>query len=658
MTYVASEILAAPNEVIRWADKILRKAGIDKSDVLRSNFLDYADAVRDVVGEWPKSRLEKHRDKLEGLKAMRDDFEEIVRKDPACIYVPANPTALAFHKSMARTRYWHGGNRIAKTQTGVLDNYWVLTRQHQYRPKPPPGGSVFIVGTNYNTYGPKTFETKYVYGENANPLSPVFPEGGKWFHHYDDRKHILTIACEDCANAYKADQCPGHHVKSTLTLYSDVAGPNQLAGAAFAQGQLDEQVGFEFWGECLKRINTVPNSGMIVTETPIYGKAWWTYEVLKLAEKMPPEENIVPGTNRPIIEVFHCSQFEGGLVPHSEILADMKQMTEPEIRARVYGEHVAASENAIFDLTTLLQMREECKTPTVGTLYLDMGEPGAPILEDPHSNDRTASAILGKMKKKDSGWVKFRSDESCNLRVYAQPDRTEQYFISADVAKGLTRKDFSSADVFRVYPDGLDLCLEQVAQYHGHIIPSAYGEELMKLGVWYNSAPVVVERSGPGDATINKMRELGYWALYQDLNDPSATRIQFEQLYGVDTNQATKPMMVALLKSVIKDKATGRRTIILRCIDSIEEMENFIQEPSESGKTITFHAAGTMKDDRVMSAAIGVYVLKTNPGMVYDFNLAAKLKLEKSVDNRDVVTQKFWKSVHKRMGKSRQGVRA
>jgi len=630
------------NPAIRWADRILKDNGVDKSSTMTSNFLDYADTVKMIVEGWEYRKQKRNLHFLEALKELRDDFEEIVKKDPACIYMPANPTALAFHKSLARSRYYHAANRTAKTTSADVDNYWVLTQQHPYRPLPPPGGSVFVLGTNYQTYGPKTFETKYVTGENANPLSPLFPEGGKWFHHYDERKHILTISCPDCAEKDRAMQCPGHHIKSTLTLYSDMGSPNAMSGAAFAQGHLDEQISYKFWAECLKRLNTVPNSGMVITETPIFGKAWWTYPVLKLAAAKP--DNVVPGTNRPLVEVFTCSQFEGGLVPHSEIYADMKQMTEPEIRARVYGEHIAANEMMIFDATRLMEMHDETRPGVKGTLYIDAGTPEKPRLEDPNVPDCTPTVLLAAMKHTDN-WIRYRSDSEGPLTIFDPPAKVEQYFISADVAKGLTKGDFSAADVYRIYLIGPLLAAEQVAQWHGHINSTEYGETLFKLGAFYNNACVIVERNGPGDATINKLRELGYFNLYQDLTSPSATRFSFDQFYGVDTNVASKPVMISMLKSMIKDKNTGQRSIIFRAKATIEEMENFIQEPSESGKTMTFHAAGIAKDDRVMSAAIGAYVLRTNPDAVYDVQLAAKLRQVEIEDTRDELTKKFWRGI-------------
>src|SRR6185369_12240583 len=143
-------------EVIRQAAKIVRRAGLEDSPLCTSNFLDYADLVKDIIANWPRK---KRTAKGEGLKEIRDDFEALVASDPLMIYKPAHHVSLEFHQSLAKWRYFRGGNGISKAQSAVADNYWVVTRQHPYRPLPPAGGSVFVIGTNFSKYAPAVFET-------------------------------------------------------------------------------------------------------------------------------------------------------------------------------------------------------------------------------------------------------------------------------------------------------------------------------------------------------------------------------------------------------------------------------------------------------------------------------------------------------------------
>lgn len=642
------------DECIHRAHKILKDARLEDTELSKSNFLDFADLVKDVIAEWSNSKrghIKWLKDFLETLKELRDDFEALVQADPMIIYKPAHQVALEFHKSLAKYRYYRGGNGISKTQSAVADNCWIVTRRHPYRPLPPVGGSIFIVGVNFSKYAPAVFEAKYILGENGNPLSPVFPENGKWLHHYDDRKHIITVACVECANAGKARQCP-HPNKPVMRLFSDVEGPTVLQGARYAQGQFDEQISYPFWSEAVKRIENVPNSGLVVTETPIYGKAFWTHQVLTAVAEGPKELNIYPGSDRPLVTLHTISQWNAGLVPHEEIQASAALMTEPERLARIEGLPVAANEDAIFDLVTLSQMREECRAPMRASLFVEVGEGAQAITEDDYDPERTASALLGKIIPGLNA-IKLNPNEDGMLYLWEKPDPREQYIIGADVSKGLTKRDFSSADVFKLVSVNMDLHLEQVAQFHGWINSSFYGEELMKLALWYNEAIVGIERTGPGDATIQKMKELGYWNIFQDVNDISAARENFDVLYGIDTNQASKPVIVSLLQSVIKNKKTGKRTIILRSERSIEECENFVQAPSASGKTFSFAAIGTMHDDRVMSAGIGVYMAKTALG-IYDWDRARKARMQKTIDDRDEHTRKFWESIHKLQAKKKR----
>lgn len=634
-------------EVIRRAALIIRKAGLDDSPLCTSNFLDYADLVKDIVNDWPRSKKSDYKKWLlgflTGLKELRDDFENLVKRDPLMIYKPAHNVSLDFHKSLAKFRYFRGGNGISKTQSGVADNYWIVTRQHPYRPLPPMGGSVFIIGTNFSKYASAVFETKYVSGENGNPLSPAFPEDGKWFNHFDDRKHILTVACPECAGLGKAKQCPGSHIKPVLRLFSDVEGPSVLAGARYAQGQFDEQINYLFWAESLKRIENVLNSGLIVTETPIYGKAWWTHQVLTVKAEGP--DNFVPGTKQPLVSLHCIDQYSAGLVKKEDIDASAQVMTEPEVQARIYGLPVAANEMAVMDLVSLSAMRNECRPPRVGSIFLRVpGKDGNWKLENQHDPDLHARVLLQQSTENTS--LEFKPNRDGMLYLWEPPLPSEQYLLSADVAKGLTKRDYSSCDVWKLKLEDFTITLEQVAQFHGWVNSIAYGEELMKLAIWYNGGVLAIERNGPGDSTIQTAKDLGYWNLYRDLSHPAASRDSFDLIYGLDTTSASKPMMVSVLQNAIKDKRTGKRTLILRSEESITELENYVQAPSDSGKSFSFGAIGSMHDDRVMSAAVGVYVVRTNP-TIYDEALAQQRKLIGVSAAMEPERKKFWDSVHK-----------
>lgn len=650
--------IMSPEAVVYKAKQILEDAGLEDSQLAESNFLDYADLVKDVVANWPnQKRLDKKRwlvPFMRGLQAMRDDFAYIVERDPMCIYKPAHHVSMEFHKSRAKVRYFYGGNRISKTQAGGAEIYWTLTRSHPYWPLPPIASSCFIIGTNFSKYAPNVFEKKYIRGEAGNPLSPIFPENGKWLHKYDDRKHIITIACRDCADDGRAKQCS--HLKGTLTLFSDVEGPGVLAGGQYARGQLDEQIAYDFYPESMERLKTVPFSGLVVSETPIFGKSWWTYTLLKRKGDGPKEENsytLQSGETVPWVSLHTIDQYSAGLTPKEEIDASKQTMQPHEVAARIYGEHVASTEHAVFDLTELGVMLDECLEPLRGQLFLTipagLGDEKDEIVESDSEPSRMAMQLIDDWRH--ACRVMWREEDGGPFRIWEKPQPLGQYVIGVDVAKGLTKGDYSCGDVYKMQPVGLDIHLEQVAQYHGHVNPRFYGNDLYKLGKYYNEAWLIIERNGPGDATIQRVKETGYGRIYQDVNDIAAQKDIADPVYGVDTNQASKPIIVSLLQSVIKDRQTGQRTIKIRCKESIEEMQYFIQRPSESGKTFQFEAMGSFKDDRVIGAALAVYSTKSGYGL-YDYSLAKRRAKEREFEGKDEHTKKFWTQIRKKMKKA------
>jgi len=605
------------NELLLRCRKIISEAGHKDSDVSVSNFLDYSDFVRDIIKDWPAQKKAKAlwlKPFLEQLRRLRGDLAKIVEADPMTLYKPAHQASLDFHQSQALIRYYRAPNRTAKTQPAVADNYWVLTGQHPYRPRAPLPAAVGVVGVNFSKYCPKVFESKYIYGEGGNPLSPIFPEGGKWFHHYDKQKHIVDIACPACAEAGKAGSCKHSH--SSIILFSDVEGCIVLAGGQYAQLQFDEQVREEFLGEGLKRLETVPNSGMMVTETPLGGKGFWTHKVLTRDARA---KKVVEGTNQPLVEMFTIDQFKAGLTPPSRIKASMELMSPAEIEARVYGRPAAYSATGVFDHWELAAMQEMVREPERGYLILD-GENAA--REGCRARDLLYTVTVG------DATPTFHPEPNSDLRIWEHPLRNAQYIIGGDVAQGLTKGDPSCASVLRMdfNESSGDIYFTMVCQLHGWINPRNYAEDTMKLALYYNEAMVVIERKGPGDETIRSLKDWGYWNLFRDVTDQTQAEFQADPGFGLDTNVRTKSVMVSILQQLVKDRSANKRSIDIMCEDTLEELGTFGQEVAPSG-TVRFRGESGMHDDRVMSLVMAGYAAVAF--QVFDYRKDQKDKQKK-----------------------------
>lgn len=619
------------SELLLRCRKIIVDAGYVDSEVTLTNFLDYSDFVRDVIKEWSprkKATTPWLKGFAEELRRLRGDLAAKVEADPMILYKPAHNASLEFHQSKALIRYYRAPNRTAKTQTAVADNYWVVTGQHPYRPRPPLPAAVGIVGVNFSKYCPKVFESKYVFGEGGNPLSPIFPDGGKWFNRYDKQKHIIDIACPECAEKGKAGSCKHSH--SSIILFSDVEGCIVLAGGQYAQLQFDEQVREEFLGEGLKRLETVPHSGMMVTETPLGGKGFWTHRVLTRDAKA---KKVVEGTSQPLVELFTIDQFKAGLTPRSRIKASMELMSPAEIEARVYGRPAAFSATGVFDHWELSNMQEEVREPSRGYIMLE-GED--PMVDGKRARDMLYTAEIGGQV------VNFSSDPNQPLRVWEEPRRGVQYIIGGDVAQGLTKGDPSCASVLRMDFNQLcgDMHFTMVGQLHGWINPRNYAEEVMKLALWYNDAMVVIERKGPGDETIRSIKDWGYWNLFRDVTDQTQAEMQADPGYGLDTNVRTKSVMVSILQQLVKDRATQKRSLTIPCEDTLEELGTYGQKMTPAGNVV-FRGESGMHDDRVMSLVMAGYAAVAF--QIFDFMADAENK-RKEREGTTMYEKEVWES--------------
>lgn len=617
--------------VIRRCREILTEARLDGDQRLEpSNFLDFADLVRDAIREWPAERRADPatREFAAALRVVRDDFEGIVSADPMCIYRPAHQTSLEFHMSTARTRYYRAPNRSSKTQSAVAEGYWTVTGQHPFLPSPPLPASVAVVVHNFTKNMAGVFTPKYVQGEAGNPLSPAFPDGGKWFNHWDERKYILKIACPACAKAGKPKSCK--HARSSILFFSSQEDLVAFAGGQYARIHLDEQIPLQFFTEGTQRIKTVPNSGIIVTETPLGGKGFWTHKVLTRDAKSGKR---IGGTGRLLVSLHTCTQYETGLYPSEEIDADRAQMTEQEAEARIFGRPAAFSATGVFNNAQISAMIEKARTPIRGEMTLEGEERDGGNLEELLIDATEATK------------VEFTREDDGDLRVWEPPERFAQYVIGGDVSEGLTNADPSCAQVLKMERKGHTIHLTHVASWHGWINSLAYAAELMKLSLWYNQATIIPERRGPGDATVQQLKEFNCWTLFRDTADPAAAVLMVDTRFGLDTNVGTKSVYVSVLQQTIWSKREHKSHLTCWDVETLDELGSFGQEKTQSGQSYRFRGESGTPDDRVLGLALAVYGAVS--GDVYDINLEMQAKIAKQTEDAGLDSREvnFWKQV-------------
>jgi hypothetical protein len=184
------------------------------------------------------------------------------------------------------------------------------------------------------------------------------------------------------------------------------------------------------------------------------------------------------------------------------------------------------------------------------------------------------------------------------------------YLIAADTSLGLQSGDPAAIQVLDVDTG------RQCKEVSLTVAPDLLGVTLAALSDEYNGAQIVVERNGPGIATIIKLIELGYEdRLYKHLDARKRRAVEDGRLdldeamrdaqYGFPTGADNKPVLGVKLEEGIRTGDLG-----LSSEEFCVECKTVVWFDDRSwGALPGYH------DDRVMALAIGWYVARTQMGL-------------------------------------------
>lgn len=207
------------------------------------------------------------------------------------------------------------------------------------------------------------------------------------------------------------------------------------------------------------------------------------------------------------------------------------------------------------------------------------------------------------------------------LRIWKRPLRRELFIIGSDVAEGLEKGDYSTAEVLNA------LTLEQVAEMRCHLEPDVFALELARLGKFYHTALIGVERNNHGIAVLQEIRKI-YSNLYYMETFAEETQVRTKKL-GWLTTSASKPMMIAETDKVIRE-ATG----LIHSPELLSELMTYIRLPD--GKT---EAQEGCFDDLVIAYSIALQMRKY-----------AKVETRMESDDDSFASEEFERLATKRRG--------
>lgn len=187
------------------------------------------------------------------------------------------------------------------------------------------------------------------------------------------------------------------------------------------------------------------------------------------------------------------------------------------------------------------------------------------------------------------GNVKLEPRLDGEFAIFKTPNKNSRYVISADVAEGVPNGAFSVGDVFDCDS------WEQVAQWRGRINPVLFGDVLADIGGYYNFGLLAPEINNHGIATFARLEDLQYPNLWtrQDAHGGG-------EAPGFLTTQRSKIVIVNGFADALRSMDVKINSDI-----TLDESQGFVVLLDG-----TYANANKEKTDSVMSASIGVYILK------------------------------------------------
>lgn len=194
---------------------------------------------------------------------------------------------------------------------------------------------------------------------------------------------------------------------------------------------------------------------------------------------------------------------------------------------------------------------------------------------------------------------KYRTGFDRNLWIWEQAEQEQDYFISADVARG-DGKDFSTALVFKTRT------MEVVAEYRGKITPDLFSKILYDIGVEYKNALLVVENNSVGFAVLDKLREACYPNLYYSVKsthefvEEHRAQNMNNAVAGFSMTSKTRPLIIAKMEEFVRNN-------LIKVYSSrlLAEMKTFVWDNGRA------QAMRSYNDDLIMACAVGCWVRDT-----------------------------------------------
>jgi hypothetical protein len=230
---------------------------------------------------------------------------------------------------------------------------------------------------------------------------------------------------------------------------------------------------------------------------------------------------------------------------------------------------------------------------------------------------RTAFAKWTNENQQKQDW------ENGALWIWKEPMVGHEYIIGADCAEGVGKDGDNSC--FQII-DAANM--EQVAEFYSNLVPpNVFAQIINQIGIYYNTATVVIENNAIGGAVLNNLsNDLGYEAIYYE-NKKSVSKL------GIKVSPSNRPVLLEAMQSRLMNGSVRINSHRL-----VGELKTFIYSPQKKRA----EAVKGKHDDAIMALSFALYVRDERiRGLPLNMEYSEEVLLTKSNPYEDIKKEIF-----------------
>jgi len=207
---------------------------------------------------------------------------------------------------------------------------------------------------------------------------------------------------------------------------------------------------------------------------------------------------------------------------------------------------------------------------------------------------RGNSPIRTAFEKWTNEEQKRNNHDSGALWIWKEPLDGHEYIIGADSAEGVGQDGDNSC--FQIIDA---ISLEQVAEFYSNLVPPhVFAQIINQIGIYYNTATVVVESNAIGGAILNSLtNDMAYEAIYYEHKKGIANKP------GIKVGSSNRPLLLECMQHRLVNQ-----TVKLNSTRLVNELKTFIFSPQKKRA----EAIKGKHDDAIMSFCIALYIRDEN----------------------------------------------